>query len=266
MTDRHESTRHQTDLRAAPTVESLAERAIAVLASKRATGGQVLSESLVLGLIRGAEADDPSELRTAVLDLNHAGVPPEEIIDFYIPEAARRMGEQWCEDGMSFADVTIGVARLQRVMRNLSIDPRQHSHAGRGTTSILVSVVEGEYHTLGAMVLTEQFRRMGVSVRLLLGDDARDTQRIVATGDFDAIFFSVAVAEGLVPVRNLIRQVRQVLPKPTPIVVGGAIGISGLDVKKLTGADHATTDAKEALRQCGLTISPPGARLRATSE
>ncbi|MEM6961490.1 MAG: zinc-ribbon domain-containing protein, partial [Myxococcota bacterium] len=71
-------------------------------------------------------------------------------------------------------------------------------------------------------------RERGDIVRLLLGDDARDTQRIVATGDFDAIFFSVAVAEGLVPVRNLIRQVRQVLPKPTPIVVGGAIGISGL--------------------------------------
>ena len=210
--------------------------------------------------------DDPSLLRGALLDLTHAGIPPEEVIDFYVPEAARRLGEQWCEDGLSFADVTIGVARLQRIVRDLSIDPRNHVHAGRGTKSILVAVAEGEYHTLGAMILTEQFRRIGASVRLLFGDDARDTQRIVATGDFDAIFVSLAVPDRLGPVRELIDQVRQVLPKPTPIVVGGAIGNSGLDVKKLTGADYATTDPKEALRLCGLTISHHGARRRATSE
>ncbi|MEL6642443.1 MAG: cobalamin B12-binding domain-containing protein [Pseudomonadota bacterium] len=266
MTDRQDSRRLRTEGGAAPTFESLAEHAIAMLASKRAPGGLVLSERLVLDLIDGAQADDPDRLRTAVVDLTHTGIPPEEIIDYYIPEAARRMGEQWCEDQMGFADVTIGVARLQRAMRDLSIDPRQHANAGRGTVSILVAVAEGDYHTLGAMVLTEQFRRIGVSVRLLLGDDARDTQRIVATGDFDAIFFSLAVAEGLGPLRDLIDQVRQVLPKPTPIVVGGAVGTSGLNIKKLTGADHATTDLKEALRLCGLKISPQGARQRATSE
>ncbi|MEO0702000.1 MAG: hypothetical protein AAFY80_07675 [Pseudomonadota bacterium] len=266
MTDRHDKIRSLLDVGSTPTVETLAERAIAVLASKRSTGSQVLSERLVVDLMNSAQSDDASQMRTAVVDLMHAGIPAEEIIDFYIPEAARRLGERWCEDGVSFADVTIGVARLQRMLRDLSIDPRQHAFAGKGMASVLVVVVADEYHALGAMVLTEQFRRIGLSVRLMLGDDTHETQRVVATGDFDAIFCSLAVVERLGAVRDLIRSMRQVLPKATPIVVGGAIGNSGLNVKKLTGADHATSDPQRALRLCGLTTSHQGARRRATSE
>lgn len=264
MTERHDKIRSLLDVGVSPTVETLAERAIAVLASKRSSGTQVLSERLVTDLMKSVQSDEPSQMRTTIVDIMHSGIPAEEIIDFYIPEAARRLGEQWCTDGLGFADVTIGVARLQRVMRDLSIDARQYVYAGRGMASVLVVVVPDEYHTLGAMVLTEQFRRVGLSVRLMLGDDAQETQRTVATGDFDAIFVSLAVVERLGAVRDLIRSMRQVLPKPTPIVVGGAIGNNGLDVKKLTGADHATTDPQRALRLCGLTTSPQGARRRAT--
>ncbi|MEO0654712.1 MAG: cobalamin B12-binding domain-containing protein, partial [Pseudomonadota bacterium] len=265
MTDHRDRIRSLLDAGATPTVESLAERAVAVLASKRANSGQVLSEKLVQDLIDSAGSDDPVHTLETIADIQRAGVPAREIIDYYIPEAARRLGDKWCEDELGFADVTISVARLQRALREIGVAPRQNASAGHRVASVLVTVVEGEFHTLGAMVLTEQFRRLGLSVRLLLGNEEFEAQRVVATGDFDAIFVSVGVAERLGVTRDLIADLRQVLPQATPIVVGGAIGISERDVKKRTGADFATNDPQEALRLCGLTISPQGARRRATS-
>ena len=116
------------------------------------------------------------------------------------------------------------------------------------------------------LIMTEQFRRLGLSVRLLLGESNRKVLTTVADGHFDAIFFSVAVAEKLADLRELVEGSRRVAEHGTPIVVGGAIGQAGTDIRKLTGADIAANDPKEALRLCGLKISPPGAKRRAKME
>ena len=181
------------------------------------------------------------------------------------PEAARRLGEAWCSDGAGFADVTIATARLQRSLRMLAEAPRSRRPMGRAEASVLVAVIEGEYHTLGAMVLTEQMRRRGVSVRLLLGEGDATILDTVADGHFDAIFLSVAVAEKLAHVRDLVEKTRRVAQHGVPVVVGGAIGQFGPDIKTVTGADHVATDAREALRLCGLTISHHGADQRLTT-
>jgi hypothetical protein len=50
------------------------------------------------------------------------------------------------------------------------------------------------------------------------------------------------------------------------VVIGGSIVTRVTDIKTRTGADHATTDAREALRACGLRISARGAGRRVASE
>ena len=246
-------------------VASLASRAIAVLASKRAQSRPVLSEKLILDLVDAARGHDDA-VRAALQSLAHEGIPAEEVADFYIPEAARRLGDDWCSDGMGFAEVTIGSARLQRALRSVTSAPRHSTGATEPAGSVLVVVMEEHFHTLGAMVVTEQLRRNGLSVRLLLGEANRRVLQTVATGHFDAIFFSVAVVEKFADLRDLVEKVRDVSPRPTPTVVGGAVGHLGADVRKVTGADHTATDPKEALRLCGLKISAPDAnRQRETS-
>ena len=75
------------------TVASLASQAIAVLASKRAGGRPPLSETLILDLVEAARGGSETAVDEAIAGLSRAGVPVEEIIDFYIPEAARRLGD-----------------------------------------------------------------------------------------------------------------------------------------------------------------------------
>jgi methanogenic corrinoid protein MtbC1 len=77
---------------------------------------------------------------------------------------------------------------------------------------------------------------------------------------------SAAQGERLATLRKLIEKIRAASVRPTPVVIGGSVVTRVTDIKTKTGADHATTDPKEALRACGLKISVPGARPRATSE
>lgn len=266
MTDGPDIGRRHASEDAGNNVESLATRALAVLASKRANARPILSERLVLELLNAARGDDDAQVGAAIVDILHSGVTGEEVLEFYIPEAARRLGEMWSDDGIGFADVTIAVARLQRELRSTAMRRGMELRDAEEGIAVLVAVPDGEYHTLGAMVITEQFRRMGISVRLCLAEPKREVLRKVAEGQYDAIFYSIAASAKLAEIRDLVEETRKCLSAPAPIVVGGAVGISGLDVKKLTGADHSTTDPKEALRLCGLTTSPPGAKRPVTTD
>lgn len=247
-------------------VETLASRALGVLASKRISAASLLSERFLDDLSAAVRSADGMRRRAVVRDMLDARIRAEDIADFYIPEVARRLGAAWCEDSVSFADVTIGVARLQGLLKEIGpqwADDRQTDPRAPG---LLVVVLADEFHTLGAMVLCGQLARLGVSVKLAMGQSESDLLRTVAGGHFDAILISAAQGERLATLRKLVEKIRAASVRPTPVVIGGSVVTRVSDIKTQTGADHATTDPKEALRACGLKISVPGARPRATSE
>jgi methanogenic corrinoid protein MtbC1 len=267
MTD---STDRSTRARFAPdsgsTVETLASRALGVLASKRLSAASLLSERFLEELSVAVRSGDGTHHRAIVRDMVEARIRPEDIADFYIPEVARRLGAAWCEDGLSFADVTIGTARLQGLLKEIGSHWTDDRRLDPDAPVVLVVVLADEFHTLGAMVLCGQLSRIGVSVKLAMGHAESDLLRILAGGHFDAILISAAQGEKLATLRKLIEKIRTASVRPTPVVIGGSVVTRVADIKTQTGADHATTDPKEALRACGLKISVPGARLRATSE
>lgn len=248
------------------TVESLASRALGMLATKRVSAASLLSERFLDELEAAVRSVEVGRRKAVIRDMRDAHIRLEDIVDFYIPEVARRMGERWCEDGLSFADVTIGVARLQGLLREIGrnwCEPLDHDPEA---PSLLIVVLADEFHTLGAMVLCSQLGRLGVSTRLVVGRSESEVLRRVADGQFDAILMSVAVSERLATLRKLVEKIRSASVRPTPIVIGGSIVAREEDIKTKSGADHATTDPREALRACGLKSFPPGARRRATSE
>ena len=248
------------------TVETLASRALGVLASKRISAASLLSERFLDDLSAAVRSPGSERRRAVVRDMLDARIRPEDIADFYIPEVARRLGAAWCEDGVSFADVTIGVARLQGLLKEIGAAWLDEARLDAEAPGLLVVVLADEFHTLGAMVLCGQLARMGVSVKLAMGHGESELLRIVAAGNFDAILISAAQGERLATLRKLVEKIRAASVRPTPVVVGGSVVTRVTDIKTQTGADHATTDPREALRACGLRISVPGARRRATSE
>jgi MerR family transcriptional regulator, light-induced transcriptional regulator len=263
-TDRANRTRGNAD--SGSTVETLASRALGVLASKRVSAASLLSERFLEELSIAVRTLDADHRWSVVRKMLESRIRLEDIADFYIPEVSRRLGAAWCEDGLSFADVTIGVARLQSLLREIDAEWAKGTTLDADAPGLLVVVLADEFHTLGAMVLCSQLGRMGVSVKLVVGQSESEVLRTVAAGQFDAILISASGCERLAPLRKLVEKVRAACLRPTPIVLGGSVVTRVTDAKTQTGADHATTDPREALRACGLRILVPGATRRATSE
>ena len=109
-------------------------------------------------------ANDEEPSFEAVMAFRARGVSIERLYLDLLAPAARYLGDLWTEDLCSFTDVTVGLGRLQRVLRELSpafgcsVD---HPEAGR---SVLLLPTPGEQHTFGLVIVGEFFRRAGWSV------------------------------------------------------------------------------------------------------
>ncbi|MEM9031855.1 MAG: cobalamin-dependent protein [Pseudomonadota bacterium] len=265
MTDSHDSAKFGRGDGPGGRVADLASRAIAELAARRQTQRPALSEQLMEQFLAASRNPDEDHLKTAVSDILRNGIPRDEVVDLYIPEAARRLGDAWVDDSLGFAEVTIGGARLQRLVRELTPRAREQSSAFGAQGSMLVVVREGEFHTLGAMLAASQLRRSGVSVRLMLCEPDWAVIEAIKEGRYLATLFSVGAAEKVAQFRDFVAQSKDAARGRMLVGLGGAMGHMGDEAKGLTGADFVSSDAREALRQCGLKILSNGAEQRATS-
>lgn len=223
-----------------------------------------LDRQIMADMRAAALAVDRQECTAVVQKALQSGIARDDLADFYIPELAREIGADWCSDMLSFAAVTIGVSRLQAMLRELGPEWAGDQSANPAAPSIMLIVGQEVYHTLGAMVLSGQLRRKGLSVRLMLGADPQDIAQKLAKTSYDAVFISSSAGESLESLRRIVYVIRASSKTATPIVIGGTIleVESHSDVTALTGADYATTVPSEALELCGLTtkyltVAPP---------
>ncbi|TCP59946.1 methanogenic corrinoid protein MtbC1 [Rhodovulum bhavnagarense] len=233
-------------------VESLASQVLSALAHRSGLCAQTVDEDVLshfcADLLRGGKS-----IRTdSVSDLRRRGLNAGTILECYIPAAARELGERWSRDELSFADVTIGTARLQAMLREMGEPWGVDCMQGRETPNIMLIVPIEEFHTLGGMTAASQLRRLGLSVCLCVGQTEEEILQKVATRQFDMIALSLSCRQKIIGARALIDNMRKVAPGPVPIVIGGRVVDGTQDLCALTGADHATSDPKEALRLCGL--------------
>ena len=242
-------------------VDALASQVLSVVASRSPHNAAKIYHDLVLQLADGVRSMAIGRQEQALETLRAHGCTTEDIADIYIPAAARLLGDEWCRDEVSFADVTIGTARLQGILRDLEKEWLSAHGNDQDNGLALVIVCEEEYHTLGAMVLAGQLRRNGVSVRLSIGASRADHIALIEDTRFDLVLISAARTENLETTRKFIENIRNVAGDRLPIVLGGPVTELTVNLKALTGADHVTNDPKEALDLCGLKTHHQGADL-----
>lgn len=238
-------------------VESLAAQVLSALAQRSGQSDPALDDVLLANFCADILKGGLSLQSDPVSTLRQQGVDVIAILDGYIPAAARELGERWCRDELSFADVTIGAARLQAILRDLSAPWVTDAMTPADAPNVMLIVPVEEFHTLGGLIATSQLRRMGVSVCLCLGLTEEEILQKVASRRFDMIAISVSCRQNLDAARRLVGQVRAVAGTGVPIVIGGRVAEGDEDVCALTGADHATVDAREALRLCGVRTPVP---------
>lgn len=243
-------------------VVSFSAQIMSMLAARSAQGCPV-REAFVRLLVQAAVADSDAVMADLLKDLRRQRVSVVALADQYIPTAARCMGLAWLDDQLSWADVSLGSARLQAVLREVgagwSADLADLPHRG----SVLLVVPAQEQHTLGALVLVGQLRRLGVSVCLRIAPNRADLRQVLQAGRFDGVLISVACRETLEATAALVATIRGLGHGTAPVILGGAIvGRPGIDVPCL-GADAVTSDLFAALQVCGLLSDARSARKRA---
>ncbi|MCU4652322.1 cobalamin B12-binding domain-containing protein [Roseibacterium sp. SDUM158016] len=243
-------------------VARLAARAIAVVLSGRIARDAALEARL--RLMCDAFLSERDETRHAVLSrLRQDGIPVSDIVDAVIPEVARSMGRRWAEDDISFADVTIGTARLQESVRALSgvqdgshdvTKVREGAVPGSDGNRVLLIIPRPEHHTLGIFVAADQFHRFGYDVDFAIDKHPRQIAEMVRKRRYCLVGITAAGRRTLAISRELVDTIRASATRVTPIVLSGSIVAGGSNLKTLTGVDHVVPDVSSALRVCGLGI------------
>jgi len=229
-----------------------ASQVVSMLAERNWKNFSELREPVVSGLITAALSGKNDAFADLLRELKRARVSAAALADIYIPEAARRMGDAWQNDQMSWLDVSVGVGRMQSLLREIGMAwvADQAGDTGHGT--VLLIVPDREQHTLGPMVAMGQLRRFGVSVCLRIAPSHNELRSLLAARQFDGVLISIATKDKLESVSKTVQFMKSVALKPLPIVVGGAVTPNVEDLAACTGADLASNDICAALEALGL--------------
>jgi methanogenic corrinoid protein MtbC1 len=234
-------------------VYRFASHVVAMLASRANVPASTIREVLLLQLIEAVVSEDPTAAVSLLADLREQNISVEQLTDYYLPEAARALGDAWDNDQADFIDVTIGAMRLQSLLRGLDGDDLI-ANAHRPTVgSVLMIVPNGEQHTLGALVAAAQIRRKGVAVCIRIMPRTNELRELLRGRSFDGIMISVSSHESLDLAGKLIDLLRKMPERRTPVVLGGSLLSFNEDLKSATGADIVTNDITVALESCGLS-------------
>lgn len=188
--------------------------------------------------------------------MRRAGIRDADIADFYIPVVARRLGENWSSDEMSFTQVTVGTANLQKMLRKLDSSWCMPERAPFGTLGeICIIVPDGVQHSLGASILAGQMRRAGYDVHLGCNLPLDGIAQFVSSPATVGIMLSASGWEPLDFLKTVVKKIRAGNPW-APVLVGGNVLEREEDVSALIGADHAMNDWQAALSFCARRVQP----------
>ena len=187
------------------------------------------------------------EAHNAVEDLLNGGAAPEALMMTLLAPAARMMGEFWCQDRRDFVEVTLGMARLQQMVRQFrlpSAAPDEiHGHA-------LLVPVPGEQHTFGLRIVEEHLLRAGWQVTALFKVTEPEITRLVAEESFDFVGLSISSERLLPTLRSAIRGLRSSSRNRNLRVAVGGVMFDGRDIApRDIDADAVITDAQDAVHQ-----------------
>jgi methylmalonyl-CoA mutase cobalamin-binding domain/chain len=226
----------------------LAHRSAAVPELRKAPMRGPITADEVAEFGRLIIAHDAALGQTFVDTLILQGMALETLFLELMAPAARLLGDLWLEDRCSFAEVTVGLGRLQLILSERA--PLAWDDPGEaGRARVVLSPAPGEQHTLGMHIVAEIFRKAGFSVRTVLTAAATEVLQIVAEEHVDMVGFSVSNEHLLAPLAALISQVRErSVNRQVVVMVGGSPALQLDRNLKKVGASAFALDAPGAVQ------------------
>lgn len=177
------------------------------------------------------------------------GVSVEAIYIDLLAPAARRLGEMWSNDECDFVDVTMGLWRLQEVMRDISDRaPGQRAQISQQAPRALFAPMPGDTHSFGAQMIDEVFARSGWNSTVVSKPLRKELLDIVSKEPYDLVGLTVSRDCPSSALQNLIKTMRGVSANPSiSIIIGGHMINQNPALVAEVGADGTGADARAAL-------------------
>jgi MerR family transcriptional regulator, light-induced transcriptional regulator len=239
----------------------LAHRALAEPQARPVAAGHPITVEDVRHFAKLVLSQDEDLAFSSIQAFRARGVTVEKIYLDLLAPTARYLGDLWNDDLCNFTDVTVGLGRLQRVLRELSPafgNSVEHPAQGR---RILLLPSPGEQHTFGLVMVAEFFRRAGWDVTGGAWAAGADPAALVAAEWFDVIGFSLGAESHLDSLADSIRAVRHATCNhDIAVLVGGPLFGERPEYLARVGADGMTIDGREAPALAERLIGPVAGR------
>jgi len=198
--------------------------------------------SLVVG-------NDENAALAHIESLRARGTSIETIFLDLLAPVARQLGEMWETDAIDFANVTLGVSRMQRIMRQLG-ETFAETNPAADSGAVLLTTIPGEQHSFGMSMVAEFFRREGWSICTGPFAGHLDLISLVQERWFDVVGFSVTSDRRLDELKRGIHDIRRdSRNRSVGIMLGGPMMVSRPELAAALGADMTSVDASTAPRQ-----------------
>lgn len=175
-------------------------------------------------------------------------VAPETLFIQLIAPTARELGDMWTRDECDFVDVTMGLWRLQLLLRTIAVwAPPAHGWSLKSHRALFTTMPRDQ-HSLGTLMIGECFQRAGWDVETLIEPEQSDILLALGSSSFDVVGLTVTTDFYIAEVPKLLTAMRSVSSNPMlKIMIGGpALGYDPELARKL-GADGTAADASAAL-------------------
>ena len=190
---------------------------------------------------------DENVAQACIDAMRQRGISIETIYLDLLAPVARHLGELWKQDLCDFTEVTVGLGRLHRVLRELS--PAFGLAHGLPVSGrrILLLPGPGEQHTFGLVMVAEFFRRAGWDVAGGPWEAGGDPVVMVKREWFDIVGFSLANDQHLSELAQCIGNVRKSALNPDiGVMVGGPTFSLNPEWVVKVQADLAVNDGDKA--------------------
>lgn len=220
-------------------------------------GGEAFDPAAAGGGFQPGEAEQfairPLELEAAELLAEvevflARGVSVESIMVDLLAPSARHLGELWEDDECDFVDVTMGLWRLQEVMREIALRSPSLVRFFSAAPTVLFTPMPGDQHSFGALMVEEIFARSGWQSEVLFKPERHELLAIVAERSLDLVGLTLSCDCPTGTVAELIAAIRAVSANSeTRVIIGGPQVNSDPGLVALVGADGTASDARSAL-------------------
>ncbi len=201
---------------------------------------------------------EPAAFATLILDESEApskqqferlradGVDDKTLLLELLAPTSIELGRRWEQDISDFADVTIGVCRLHRLLRTLHPqhvrELENNAHGGR----VLLMTAPGEQHSFGLLLVGELLFRAGWYTEIDIDAQPRQLVQQVSQNWYEMAGISIGGETHIAATVELIRELRtRSCNSDIAIVVGGSLINAQPEIGMQLGADQVISETDD---------------------